>query len=89
MTDNIKAPKQVVTGRLENWFPVAAHTEGHIVVWGEIYDDVHERWLDGHQVRTSYFPERPLKEGDLIKTLNSLYLLGQPIVANVGKENDG
>jgi len=65
-----------LTGRLENWKadPVFG------CIWGDIYDDVYERWVDGTYIHTSHVPNMrytDLEEGDIIETLNSKYLLGE------------
>jgi hypothetical protein len=63
-----------VTGRLENWW----FDELNHVYWGNLYDDVRKRWADATFIHTSmcHFPNA--KEGDIIKTRNSTYLLGKP-----------
>lgn len=66
-----------ITGRLENWswdlkFPI---------IWGFLYDDIHKRWRDGQMIHTSSIDKkkfRDVKEGDIVETMNSRYLLGKP-----------
>lgn len=72
-----------ITGRLENW----VYDSLWNVVWGNCYDDIHKRFRDGEWIHTSDIPTTrngrtgsTLKEGDIIKTLNSTYLLGKPQV---------
>lgn len=73
-----------VIGRLENWF-IAFWGDGtkDLVVWGDIYDDKRKRFKDGLHIHTSYLIEinesnmKDVKEGDVIKTKNSYYLLGK------------
>jgi len=62
-----------VTGRLENWYVANG------VVWGNLHDDVRKRWDDGEHIRTSTVQGSTtnLKEGEVVKTRNSLYLLGK------------
>jgi hypothetical protein len=60
--------------RLEKWSVWAGHA------YGEIFDDENGRFEDGTDVRTSTImnPKEIYKEGDEIKTRNSLYTLGKP-----------
>ena len=62
-----------VKGLLENWYPF-----GYVMV-GEIHDDKDKRFDDGTTIRTSTVQGdmTNLKEGDVIETLNSTYLLGK------------
>lgn len=62
------------TGRLENWYRDPMFN----VFWGNLFDDVHRRWRDGQLIHTSYCVDPDAEEGDVIKTLNSSYLLGKP-----------
>lgn len=62
------------TGRLENWH----YDKVWLVFWGDLYDDVHSRWTDGTHIHTSHCPSPDAKKGDIVKTLNSTYLLGEP-----------
>ncbi len=65
-----------ITGRLENW----KVQEAGRLVWGNLYDDVRGRWKQGQRIHTSSLPGTfdmsKLKEGQVITTLNSVYLLG-------------
>jgi len=75
----ISEPTVVLTGRLENWY---VDVFGQDVIWGEIHDDIRGRWRDGHYVHTSSIPgldKLELKEGAVIHTLNSVYLLGKSL----------
>lgn len=67
-----------ITGRLENWFPNQVSSK-EFVLWGEIYEDKLNRFSDGTFIHTSGIKNRPLKEGDLVPTRNSLYLLGKKV----------
>jgi hypothetical protein len=80
---------QKVTGRLENWI----YDPLWNVVWGNVYDDARKRFRDGEWIHTSDIPVTRvgrtgdvLKEGDIIKTLNSKYLLGKPQEKKDSKE---
>ena len=68
--------KLIVTGRLENWCKDALRN----MMWGDLYDGIHQRWGEGTRIRTSNL-EAPRdavhKEGDRVVTLNSVYLLGK------------
>lgn len=68
--------EQEITGTLENW-----HKDLHYpVIWGNVYDDTRERFYDGAHIHTSAIPGikgMDLKEGDVVKTLNSTYKLGK------------
>lgn len=72
-----KAPVQV-TGRLEKWVVDQVHP----IVWGRIFGDTRGRFPDGLWIHTSVVPAlaegASLSEGQVIKTLNSTYLLGVP-----------
>lgn len=63
-----------VTARLENWGGLWNN------LYGEIYDDIRCRWKDGQHVQVSRTDVAvdEMKEGDIIKTRNSTYLLGKP-----------
>ncbi len=65
-----------VTGTLENWSKDLYYP----VIWGLIYNDIRERFPDGAHIHTSAIPGikgMDLKEGDIVKTLNSTYKLGK------------
>lgn len=67
-----------VTGRLEGWY-LETYAKGSIV-WDYLYDDTRNRWWDGARIHTSKILSgiKDLKEGDVIITMNSSYLLGKP-----------
>jgi hypothetical protein len=65
-----------ITGRLEKWVIQERGLE-EFVVWGHVYDDTRERFPDGTMIHTSGIRSRPLKEGDVVTTRNSTYLLGE------------
>ncbi|MAZ17925.1 MAG: hypothetical protein CL535_16545 [Ahrensia sp.] len=60
------------TATLERW------SFAHGYYFGAIYGDKKERFADGSVVRTSLNKSKPGKEGDIITTSNSRYLLGKP-----------
>lgn len=65
-----------VTGRLEGWY----WDDQYNIIWGYLYDDVRERWCDGQYIHTSHIEDKKdYKEGDIVYTLNSSYLLGKPL----------
>lgn len=68
--------KEEITGRLENWY-VSQVTEKELVVNGNIYNDIRNRWEDGTHIHTSGVKNSWFEEGDLIDTRNSIYLLGK------------
>ena len=67
-------PELPYTARLANW-----HQVGH-VIHGNIFGDASGRFDDGTSVITSAVLSRDedVREGCLIKTRNSTYLLGKP-----------
>ena len=70
----IDKPVKILTGRLEDWW-----YEPSIQVFrGRLYDDILKRWHDGALIHTSHCPFPDAKQGDIIETLNSRYLLGEP-----------
>jgi len=68
----------VLTGRLDNW----VYDHHYQIVWGNINDDIHGRFPDGKYIHTSSItsPDGDIKEGGVIATLNSHYLLGKPLL---------
>lgn len=71
-----------ITGRLEGW-TVQHHPDvAEYIIWGVVYNDVHHRFPDGTCIHTSgvdkaLHPVEELREGDAIKTRNSVYQLGK------------
>lgn len=61
-----------VTGTLEDWIFVSGY------YFGRVFGDTKGRFADGAQIRTSHTKSPPGKEGDIIVTRNSRYLLGKP-----------
>ena len=69
---------RLYTARLENWF--VDNKSGCLI--GDIYDDENNRWTNGQKIKTSKMQPMSLqtetpKEGALISTMNSTYLLGK------------
>ena len=67
-----------VTARLENW--TVDNKSGCLI--GDIYDDELKRWTDGQKIKTSKLAPMSVqpssaKEGAVMHTLNSSYLLGK------------
>lgn len=69
--------EDTITGRLENW-----HWDMYFkIIWGNIYDDINKRFVDGTWIHTSDIEgQKECKEGDIVKTRNSSYLLGKHYV---------
>jgi len=65
----------MVTGRLESW-RIQQVTKKEFIIWGEVYEDVHQRFHDGQLIHTSGIKNKKVKEGDTVATRNSTYLLG-------------
>lgn len=67
---------QKITAQLEDWW----YDQFFHVYWGHIYGDRKNRFRDGTRIHTSSVKpkERHKREGDIIETLNSRYLLGAP-----------
>ena len=65
--------KNEVTGRLENWYRWSS------MIIGDVYGDVRERFEDGQSIHTASIKgdRDNLKEGDVVQTRNSRYLLGK------------
>lgn len=65
-----------ITGRLEGWRLDLVHN----ILWGNLYDDVRNRWIEGQRIHTSDLESKDpssFKEGDIVDTRNSSYLLGK------------
>lgn len=68
----------MTTGRLEGWRIDPTYS----IIWGYIYDDERKRFPDGALIHTSYIDNlrnSNLSKGDVVTTLNSTYLLGDPL----------
>jgi hypothetical protein len=67
----------MITAELHNWFKEYI-TPDALILWGNVYDDTRHRWPDGTHIHTSRVTNGIFKKGDIIETLNSTYLLGDP-----------
>lgn len=67
-----------ITGRIEGWF-IDQVVKKEFIIWGFIYDDEDKRWVDGTHFHTSGIKNRPVKEGDVVRTRNSSYKLGKKL----------
>ena len=66
-----------ITGKLENWY-MEQVTRKEFIIWGHLSGDSKGRWPDGRWIHTSGVKNRRIKEGDIVRTRNSTYLLGKP-----------
>ena len=67
-----------ITGRLIDW----EYDGVNHVVWGHLVEDTRKRFRDGAKIHTSNLSmsrkdAKELKNGDIVKTRNSLYLLSE------------
>jgi hypothetical protein len=74
---------EVITGRLEEWEATSIIDNNEYLIWGLVYDDIHGRFKEGGLIHTSGIKESDhlrsgLKKGEVVRTRNSLYLLGEP-----------
>lgn len=61
--------------RLENWkWSTSRHG---IFLVGAIFDDRKNRFRDGTRVRTSLVTRGKCREGEVVETMNTRYLLGK------------
>lgn len=65
-----------VTGRLENWY-VHELDDGESCVFGDVFEDSKDRFLDGTFIRTSLVESGDFREGGRVQTCNSFYALGK------------
>ena len=65
-----------LTGTLENW-RVQNWDDKEFIIWGDLYGDGLRRWRNGQRIHTSGILHREVKEGDVVQTRNSTYLLGK------------
>lgn len=69
---------QEYTARLENW----AYNKKMNIIVGDCFGDIHDRFADGSSIQTSRLKPMSMqvsapKEGVIMATLNSSYLLGK------------
>jgi hypothetical protein len=69
-----------VTGKLENW-KVFKIVDGVCLIWGNVYGDSKDRFVEGARIHTSAIKSdgKHFKQGDIIDTMYSIYLLGAPL----------
>jgi hypothetical protein len=68
-------PIEEYDAELDNWI----YDKRHRCIWGHISNDKRGRFRDGTWIHTSMIPDvTEFKEGDIVKTLNSKYLLKSP-----------
>lgn len=68
-----------IHGTLEDWSVENGPGYSHII--GRIFGDTKGRFPDGHQIITSSvnpLMAKHIVEGDVVRTRNSIYLLGAP-----------
>lgn len=63
------------TAKLEYWYTKQI-SEEQFVICGRIFGDSKQRFRNGETIYTSSIKIIPLKEGDIVTTRNSTYLLG-------------
>lgn len=75
--------------KLNNW-SVQFVDGDEVLLWGEVEGDKRGRWADGTVMHTSGIKIREFKEGDIVTTRNSKYLLGAELVvpANLSEESE-
>lgn len=83
----VKAWDEKPTGRMEHWHLC---TEGWAsgCLYGDLYEDKRHRWREGQGIRTSPVQDLTvdLREGVVVATKNSTYLLGKPAARTTEKE---
>ena len=89
----------LINGRLENWHSEQRTEDYEFMLFGNVYDHGPDRYFeDGERVHTSLViapPGHVFKEGDIVQTRNSRYLLGKSMgdvlkdLQQKEKDNDG
>lgn len=66
----------IITGLINDWYIVTSKRKN--LIRGSVYHDIRNRWPDGMLILTSEVTtnKEELKEGTVVETLNSRYLLG-------------
>lgn len=67
-----------ITGTIENWFQQQV-TAKEFIIWGNLYEDINNRWPEAVFMHTSGIKNRECKEGDIVQTRNSVYKLGKKL----------
>lgn len=68
-----------IDARLENWFTqeITRYATESCVIFGYIFDDKKGRFKDDTWISTSFINKTEFKEGEVVETMNSRYLLGK------------
>lgn len=76
MSEGVKASPRSFDAELREW--AFTRREGHTVAVGRVYADRKLRWPDGYAIVTSPVVKGPRREGAIITTANTRYLLTGP-----------
>ena len=69
---------RICAGRINDWLLIE-RVDGFVIV-GTIEGDAYYRWPDGRFIQTSLLkPGQLVAAGELIRTINRVYLLGDPL----------
>lgn len=69
---------RICAGKINNWMLI--EREEGFVIAGSIEGDAFNRWPDGRFIQTSLLePGQLVASGELIHTINQVYLLGDPL----------
>ena len=69
---------RICAGKINDWILIERE-EGFVIV-GSIEGDAYYRWPDGRFIQTSLLkPGQLVAPGELIRTINRVYLLGDPL----------
>lgn len=63
--------------RLEDWYTYKIR--GFTVLMGRVYEDSARRFRDGEDIYTSKIQSATFKEGEIVRTMNTRYLLGKQL----------
>jgi len=76
LCENIHPP----TATLEDWNALQLGGEDGVIIYGRIYNDTKNRFEDGKMICTSLILAQTCKEGVIVTTENSTYLLGKEYI---------
>ena len=69
---------RICAGKINDWMLIE-RVDGFVIV-GTIEGDAYYRWPDGRFIQTSLLkPGQLVAAGELIRTINRVYLLGDPL----------
>lgn len=68
--------EQEIHGTIEQWHREQVSRK-EFIIYGYVYGDTKGRFPDGTYIQTSGVMNRAIKEGDIVKTRNSVYKLGK------------